>query len=203
MERFVMTGGELGTVLVVEDHARARTTLCEFLLRIGAKCRGCESYAEALAALDCITPDIVLLDVCLGEHTARDVLLELRRRAVLPIVIVLSGEARCADVFELAQLGARTFLPKPVTPEELLRALEHATQTTPDLVPIIRTAVGHISIHDAQSLLRRTMISAALGKAQGNRSGAARVLQISRQLLQHMLRDLSEQPAVPVETTRN
>jgi transcriptional regulator with PAS, ATPase and Fis domain len=48
--------------------------------------------------------------------------------------------------------------------------------------------VGQRQIHEVQDEVRETMLREALGRARGSRRAAAKLLRVSRQLVQHMLR---------------
>jgi transcriptional regulator with PAS, ATPase and Fis domain len=58
----------------------------------------------------------------------------------------------------------------------------------PDLAPHLKSAVGLVPIKSVEQTVRSTMVSEALARGGGSRRAAARVLSISRQLLQHILR---------------
>ncbi len=58
----------------------------------------------------------------------------------------------------------------------------------PDLTPLLRAVVGRKSVHQVEEQVRATMVAEALARANGNLSSAARMLSISRQLLQHILK---------------
>ncbi len=57
-----------------------------------------------------------------------------------------------------------------------------------ELAAKIRAAVGRIQIRELEIAVRRTMVLEALRRSNGNRRAAARLLGVSRQHLQHMLR---------------
>lgn len=72
------------------------------------------------------TPQLLILDINMPEISGLDLLEFLRRRSEwkgLPIVI-LSSEAADSMVDKALQLGADAYIMKPVTVEELERAME-------------------------------------------------------------------------------
>lgn len=74
------------------------------------------------------TPDLIVLDINLPEVSGLDMLEFLRRRPEwkhLPIVI-LSSEAADSMVDKALQLGADSYLMKPVTIEELEKGMTTA-----------------------------------------------------------------------------
>ncbi|WP_437598342.1 helix-turn-helix domain-containing protein [Sorangium sp. So ce590] len=85
-------------------------------------------------------------------------------------------------------MGVRSFLAKPLRLEELDRAIDDALARPPDLRPQVRAAVGQTSIQEVEEQVRTIMVDEALARAGGGRRKAAQLLNISRQLLQHILR---------------
>jgi DNA-binding response OmpR family regulator len=76
------------------------------------------------------TPDLLILDINLPEVSGWDLLEFLRRRKEwkgLPIVM-LSSESADTQMEKARQLGADTYLVKPVTIEELDEAIRTALQ---------------------------------------------------------------------------
>jgi DNA-binding NtrC family response regulator len=100
----------------------------------------------------------------------------------------MSGKASAEEAFQLARLGVRAYLHKPLDLATLHQALEEALAQPPELETHLRSAVGKIAIKDAERLVRSTMVDEAMARSAGNRRGAARLLDISRELLQHILR---------------
>jgi DNA-binding NtrC family response regulator len=174
--------------LIVEDDARLRQRIGSALAARGFEVRAAASIAEALQALEQGTPDLIVLDVALPDGRAHDLVEVLRRRSPTPAVVAMSGAAAPDETFALAQAGVRAFLEKPIGLRELEAAVDRALTMPPELEPHVRSAVGHLPIKDVEQLVRSTMVDEALARSRGSRRAAARVLDISRQLLQHILR---------------
>ena len=133
-------------------------------------------------------PDLVVLDVRLPDGDAFTVLDYARKLAPAPIQIALSGAASPEDAFRLAQYGVRSFLQKPVSLGDIWDAIQSAVEEPPDIAPHVQQAVGHLSLRELTSQVRDEAIKEALASARGNRTGAARILQVTRQAVQQMLR---------------
>jgi transcriptional regulator with GAF, ATPase, and Fis domain len=88
----------------------------------------------------------------------------------------------------------RAFLPKPLFHERLVARVEDALRETPDLEPWISAHVGKTSLRDMQSDVRRVMLSQAIARANGSRSGAARILQVTRQAIQQVFHRRPDPP---------
>jgi two-component system response regulator RegA len=174
----------LQRLLVVEDNDALRRTLALALADRASDVRSAATLVEAESLIREWHPDAVVLDFALPDGNAFDVLRVIAETEPLPAMVAMSGMAEPAETFRLAQLGVRAFVSKPIDPE----ALDQALDTAPDLVPMVRAAVGHVGVQQVEAQVRSTMVSEALARAQGSRNRAARLLSISRQLLQHILK---------------
>jgi CheY-like chemotaxis protein len=129
--------GQRATILLVEDNEddafalkwalrKAQVTLPIQVADDGQKA------IDYLAGVGAYTereryplPNLVLLDLKLPYRTGMEVLAWIRERArfdALPVVI-LSGSDESRDHDTAAALGAREYLVKPPTPEQMLRVL--------------------------------------------------------------------------------
>jgi two-component system, response regulator RegA len=176
------------SVMIVEDDAALAKTIKAALATWTDHVHACQRASDAIALLGRVRPELILLDVALPDGTAFDVLNALAAIEPCPMVVAMSGSAQADESFRLAQLGVRSYLRKPFNLEELQAALTVAKTAPADLRPHVRNLVGLRPIHEVEDELRRTMLQEALARARGSRRGAARILAVSRQLLQHMLR---------------
>ncbi len=84
--------------------------------------------AAAQAIMEGRLPDLMILDINMPEVTGLDLLEFLRRRGAtknLPVVM-LSTEASDVMIDRAKELGADSYLSKPITLEELERAMDEA-----------------------------------------------------------------------------
>lgn len=174
-------------ILIVEDNASLREAL-ESALGGRVTVESCANVQQAAVKLRALQPDVVLLDFDLPDGSALDVIRLAVERGPVPAFVAMSGVANAEQAFCLAQLGVRSYLPKPVTLAQVEQAIERAVDTGPDVTPHVRAAVGKVPLKDFERVVRETMLTEALARSDGSRRGAARLLDVSRQLLQHMLR---------------
>ena len=178
----------LERLLVIEDNEALRRTLALALAGRASEVRTAATVAEAEPLIREWHPNAVVLDVALPDGDAFDVLRIVADTQPMPVLVAMSGMAGPCDTFRLAQMGVRAFVPKPIEPQALERALDLALATAPDLTPLVRAAVGHVGVQAVEEQVRATMVSEALARAHGSRNRAAGLLSISRQLLQHILK---------------
>ena len=178
--------------LLVEDDERLRASLSEFLAPHVGQLEACGDARRGIELIRAFSPQLVVLDFQLGDGNAFDVLAVADTEQPAPAVLVMSGQAGPAQAFELSERGARGYVQKPVDAETLLEAIRAVLEKPPRLTPRLRAAVGIVGLKEVEALARRTMVEEALARESGSRRGAARLLRISRQLLQHAIRSLSD-----------
>jgi DNA-binding LytR/AlgR family response regulator len=145
-------------ILVVDDEAPARSRLVRLLDEVpGTSVVGEASTGrEALAAIETLKPDVVLLDVEMPELDG----LRVAAQALPPVIFVTAYDRHAVPAFEV---DAVDFLLKPVRRERLAQALERAARrlvsapagagdgTMPRIVAVDR---GATRIFDARRLTR-------------------------------------------------
>jgi DNA-binding response OmpR family regulator len=128
-------------VLVVEDDDRIRTVLRLALEDEGHQVTEAADTPTALARVRAAMPDLVLVDLMLGEVDGFTCIREIRRLSDIPIVIV-SARSDTHDIVAGLEAGADDYVTKPFQVKELtarLRALRRrlrtsAEATEPDIV---------------------------------------------------------------------
>ena len=113
-------------ILVVDDEREYAEALAERLEIRGHRVRVAVDGPGALALLDEGAPDVVVLDVLMPGMDGIAVLRELKARAPLVEVVLLTGHTSAKEAEEGRQLGAFDYLLKPVKFEELVKILSAA-----------------------------------------------------------------------------
>ncbi len=178
---------KLRSALVVEDDAALRAGITKYLREKGMRVASAATAADAIAQLKG-RPDVVLLDVRLPDATAFSVLEASLAYSPAPIRIALSGAATPEEAFRLRSFGVRCYLQKPVSLAEIWDAIQRANREAPEIALAVQDAVGHVSLKDLTTDVRNAAIRQALAIARGNRTRAARILQVTRQAVQQMVR---------------
>jgi DNA-binding response OmpR family regulator len=115
----------MAKALVVDDDAALRL-LCRVNLELeGFAVREAESVADAEAAVAAERPDVVLLDVHLGNERATDLLARLRA-AGIPVALVTGS----VDVEEYRD-AADAVIAKPFEPTELVETARRLARVSP------------------------------------------------------------------------
>jgi diguanylate cyclase (GGDEF)-like protein len=128
-------------VLVVDDDEQVLRLVKRVLERAGFECVPVGNGNKAHDAAVEWRPDIILLDLMLGDTTGDQILTEIRgdfRTRLIPVVF-LTVRGSLKDKVEHLLAGADDYVTKPFIPEELvarLRAVMSRTTTTRDLNPL-------------------------------------------------------------------
>ena len=182
--------------LLAEDDSVLREAIAELMRSRGLVVMEAASAREAIPLL-AHAPDLVFADVRLAGDSAFALFEAAAALSPAPIKIAISGVATPEESFRLARYGVRRYLQKPVSLAAIWAAIQSARQEPPDLRSLVQDSVGHVSLRELQNNLRLLMFQQALGLAKGNRSGAARLLRVSRQAVQQLVRRSRPAAATP------
>ncbi|MEC5384148.1 response regulator transcription factor [Uliginosibacterium sp. H3] len=114
-------------ILVIEDHALVREAMVRALDRLGMQCSFAQASCgqEALAIVEAQKDfDLVLVDLMLPDMSGFSLLSVLAHRFPAIPVIVVSALADEASVKRALKAGASGFLPKTLSTEQLVGAVQ-------------------------------------------------------------------------------
>ena len=110
-------------VLVVEDDVDINGLLCNILLKKGYKVRGAYSGSEAIMCIEKFNYDLVLLDLMLPGIGGEEIITEIRKLKIMPI-IVISAKTSQEEKINVLGIGADDFITKPFDINEVLARVE-------------------------------------------------------------------------------
>jgi two-component system, NtrC family, nitrogen regulation response regulator NtrX len=111
------------TILVVDDSAGIREMLQTLLVGAGYEVITADTYEHAKDEADYADPDLLLIDVRLGDYNGLQIAVRERARGRPRPLIVMSGYDDPVLIAEAQRLGAE-FLPKPIDSDALLAMIE-------------------------------------------------------------------------------
>ena len=113
-------------VVVVEDDQVTRRMLSRMVNRLGGEVVGeADRLADLENTLASTSPDLLLLDVNLGEQSSLDYLAA-RPELALPPTVIVSSHAERSVVETALRVGAGAYVLKPVQPTKLAAAMKQA-----------------------------------------------------------------------------
>ena len=168
------------SLLVVDDDDVFRERLGRALVKRGYEVVACATAREALDATKTDSPERAIVDLRLdgewGLHVVRD-LLEVDPHTK---IIVLTAYGSIATALEAIHLGAKSFLQKPVTVDEIEHAFD-SDQPVSNSEPIGPEEVPSLARAEWEHINR------VLTECDGNIRKAARLLGLHRRTLQRKL----------------
>lgn len=115
-------------ILIVDDEEHLRTIYEQYLTHDGHTVSSANNGLKAIKLLNASRFDLVITDIVMPEQDGLGLLLELRKLADPPPVIVISGGSVRLDSHQLLTLAktmkAHATLTKPVSYEQLHAAVE-------------------------------------------------------------------------------
>ncbi len=117
-------------VLVADDETLIRQSLRSVLAQEGFAVTVAASGEEAWRLFQTERPDVVLLDLVLGDIDGMEVLRRIKQIAPETKVVVLSAHGTIERAVAAMKLGAYEFIRKPFELEEILAAVRNAARTS-------------------------------------------------------------------------
>jgi two-component system, response regulator FlrC len=108
-----------GKILVVEDDGVERESLVELLQLWGYEVRAASDGWEALEKIASAPFDVIVSDAQMPRMNGIGLLCELQRSFRLISCVMISGQDNKLEELVALRLGARSFLRKPIDPEQL------------------------------------------------------------------------------------
>lgn len=137
------------TILIVDDEKQIRRFLRTGLSVHGYDVIEAESGAEALRQASTQSPDLVVLDLQLGDMDGLDVLQRIREWSSLP-VLILSVRNREVEKVKALEMGADDYITKPFGIAEFIARVNALLRRIPEAVAQPVFTVGELSIDVAR-----------------------------------------------------
>jgi two-component system, NtrC family, response regulator AtoC len=116
-------------VLIVDDEPLIRQSVKGALVGEGFQASEAASGAEALRQFQEDRPDVVLLDLRLGDADGIDILRRIRQDAPDVKVVLISAHGSIESAVAAMKLGAYDFIKKPFELDEIVAAVRNAART--------------------------------------------------------------------------
>ena len=117
-------------VLVADDEALLRQSLRAALANEGFDVQAAASGAEAWQRFAEERPDVVVLDLVLGDADGLDLMRRMRTEAPETKVVVISAHGSIERAVDAMKAGAYDFIKKPFELDEILAAVRNAVRTS-------------------------------------------------------------------------
>ncbi len=169
------------TIFLVDDHTVLRQGLhlileeVEDMQVVGEAGTG----TEALAMIPAVDPDVVLLDIHLPDMSGVDVAKGLKARGVRAHIIILTVSDRHQDLIEAIRAGARGYLLKSSSAEQVIHAIRQVNLGGAVLPPRVTLkafgAAAPAPSHISNLTDRELEVLRLIAQGLGNKEIAARL----------------------------
>lgn len=164
-------------VLIVDDDKSLRETISAILQSQGYRMTSVANANEAIEKTRTQFFDIILLDVKLPDMDGTQLLSHLQKTAPETLKIIITGYPSVTDAAEALDIGANSYLTKPIDPDHLLKTIKNKLQehkqkekiTREKLAEWVKTRVRKTQSTDFEEFLERnaaTLTSFALNKTE-------------------------------------
>jgi DNA-binding NtrC family response regulator len=119
---------EKTTILIGSDNVNLKTSLCNILSVRGYSPVTVSLGQEALKRIHDNRPAIALIDLCLEDMSGLKLLKQIQAHGSNTECIMLTGYAMKISAFELLNLGAYCYMPKPYNIDLLLVMVHRAVE---------------------------------------------------------------------------
>ncbi|MCW3065658.1 MAG: two component transcriptional regulator, LuxR family [Solirubrobacterales bacterium] len=184
------------TVLIADDHAVVREGLRSFLqVQDGVEVVGeAEDGERAVALVESLVPDVVLMDLVMPQMDGLEALRRLRSVSPSTRVVVLTSYVQDEKVLAAIRAGAAGYLLKDVRPPELVEAIRRAAAGEAWLHPtaaarLMREVVerGEQQDEDAARLTARELeVLRLIAQGRSNKAIAAELVVSEKTVKTHV-----------------
>lgn len=112
------------SVFIIDDDKVFCQLLQKGLARLGYQAQAAHSQAQALQLSDC--PDVVLLDMRLGEESGLGLVEPLLEKYPDTKIIIVTGYASLATAVSAVKKGAHNYIAKPVDVKSIHRIIQES-----------------------------------------------------------------------------
>ncbi|TVQ75608.1 MAG: DNA-binding response regulator [Phycisphaeraceae bacterium] len=116
------------TVFLIDDDDAMRKSIDYLIRSIGLRCQSYATAQDFLDGADPETPGCILTDVRMPGLSGLDLLEEIRGRAFLSPVIIITGHADVPMAVRAFKSGALDFIEKPFNDQMLLDKVQEAIE---------------------------------------------------------------------------
>ncbi|PAX06635.1 response regulator transcription factor [Sphingomonas lenta] len=127
------------TILVVDDDPHIRQLLLFALDKAGLDTAEAEDGEAALAAVERVRPDLVVLDINMPRMDGLEVCRRLRAGGDLPVLFLSSRDDEIDRVLGI-ELGADDYVVKPFSPREVVARVQAVLRRTAPRPPAVQDA---------------------------------------------------------------
>ena len=162
----------MAKLVLIDDEAAIMELMSKFCRSLGHNVTGCTSGTEGISAIRETRPDVVVVDLKLGDVNGLDIIKICRAEVPSAAVIMITGHGSVEIAVEAMRLGAFDYLAKPFDLPDLQRAIDqglgHKTGSIAITQPTPLPATGSVKIIGQSNAIQK--IQAVIHRVADNDS---------------------------------
>ena len=147
----------MAKIVIIDDEASILELMSKLCRSVGHSVTPCLTGADGLAAVRSESPDLVIVDLRIGDVNGLDLVKTCRVEAPQANVIMVTGHGSVETAVEAMRLGAFDYLTKPFDLGDLIKTVNHA---------LVKTSVPGAAAPTTQPLLRSPGSSKLIGHSE-------------------------------------
>jgi DNA-binding NtrC family response regulator len=152
----------MAKLVIIDDEAAILELMTKLCKAAGHQVFGCTTGIDGIAAIRSNQPDLVIVDLRIGDVNGLDLVSMCRDQFPNTAVIMVTGHGSVETAVEAMRLGAFDYLTKPFDLGDLIKTVNQALQrngtatTTPAIAPssVLRSAASSKLIGHSDALQR-------------------------------------------------
>ena len=161
----------MAKIVIIDDESSILELMSKLCRSVGHTVIPCQTGAEGLAAVRANTPELVIVDLRIGDVSGLDIVKTCRAESPGSAVIMVTGHGSVETAVEAMRLGAFDYLTKPFDLGDLIKTVNHA----------LSRSGQPASKGDTQPLLRST----AAPKLIGHSEAVQKIFELVRRVADH------------------
>jgi DNA-binding NtrC family response regulator len=119
----------MAQVVIIDDEAAIMELMSKLCKAAGHTVTGCTTGVDGIAAIKAQKPDVVIVDLRIGDVNGLDLVSMCREQFPKTAVIMVTGHGSVETAVEAMRLGAFDYLTKPFDLGDLIKTVNHALQS--------------------------------------------------------------------------
>lgn len=125
----------MAKIVIIDDEAPILNLIGQVSRRMGHEPLPFQTGREGLAGLDQAKPELLIVDLRIGDIDGLEIIRQCRERHPATRVVMVTGYGSVETAVEAMKLGAFDYLTKPFALDDLQRTITRALQPTAGSVP--------------------------------------------------------------------
>ncbi|MES2708160.1 MAG: sigma-54 dependent transcriptional regulator [Verrucomicrobiota bacterium] len=136
----------MAKIVIIDDEAPILELIGQVSRRMGHEPAMFQTGREGLAGLERIQPDLLIVDLRIGDVSGLDIIQECREQHPLTQVVMVTGYGSVETAVDAMKLGAFDYLTKPFELEDLQKTIIQALQRNAGQSAALAAASAAVSV---------------------------------------------------------